>query len=92
MQWEKRIHKSLNSMCNEIGVPLARFRLASDRDELEEKWTELSTYDIGELQVIIMNLMGPKVNHHELYGVRTLKLVAVNSKVILVSPSSFWLS
>ncbi|XP_023702175.1 TBC1 domain family member 19 isoform X1 [Cryptotermes secundus] len=46
MQWEKRIHKSLNSMCNEIGVPLARFRLASDRDELEEKWTELSTYDI----------------------------------------------
>jgi hypothetical protein len=48
MQWEKRIHKSLNSMCNEIGVPLARFRLASDKDELEEKWTELSTYDIGE--------------------------------------------
>jgi len=53
MQWEKRIHKSLNSMCNEIGVPLARFRLASDRDELEEKWTELSTYDIGEPQAEI---------------------------------------
>jgi hypothetical protein len=40
-------------MCNEIGVPLARFRLASDRDELEEKWTELSTYDIGEPQAEI---------------------------------------
>jgi hypothetical protein len=53
MQWEKRIHKSLNSMCNETGVPLARFRLASDRDELEEKWTELSTYDIGEPQAEI---------------------------------------
>ncbi|XP_046668556.1 TBC1 domain family member 19 isoform X1 [Homalodisca vitripennis] len=46
MQWEKRIHKSLNSMCTEIGVSLARFRLASDKDELEEKWNELSTYDI----------------------------------------------
>lgn len=48
MQWEKRIHKSLNSMCTEIGVSLARFRQASDKDELEEKWSELSTYDIGE--------------------------------------------
>ncbi|KAK7864633.1 hypothetical protein R5R35_012408 [Gryllus longicercus] len=46
MQWEKRIQKSLNSMCNEIGVPLARYRLASDRDEILDKWTELSTYDV----------------------------------------------
>lgn len=46
MQWEKRIHKSLNSMCNELGVPLSRFRLAADKNEIEEKWTELSTYDI----------------------------------------------
>lgn len=46
MQWEKRIYKSLNSMSNELGVPLSRFRLASDKDELEEKWTELSTYDV----------------------------------------------
>nr|CAD7197748.1 unnamed protein product [Timema douglasi] len=46
LQWEKRIHKSLNSMCSELGVPLARFRLASDKDELSDKWTELSTYDI----------------------------------------------
>ncbi|RZF41160.1 hypothetical protein LSTR_LSTR017023 [Laodelphax striatellus] len=46
MQWEKRIHKSLNSMCTEIGVSLSRFRLASDRDELSDKWNELSTYDI----------------------------------------------
>lgn len=35
-------------MCTEIGVSLARFRQASDKDELEEKWSELSTYDIGE--------------------------------------------
>ncbi|XP_049802117.1 TBC1 domain family member 19 [Schistocerca nitens] len=46
LQWEKRVHKSLNSMCSELGVALARLRLASDKDELIEKWTELSTYDI----------------------------------------------
>ncbi|KAK3912118.1 TBC1 domain family member 19 [Frankliniella fusca] len=46
LQWEKRIHKSLNSMCGELGVPLARLRQTTDREELEEKWTELSTYDI----------------------------------------------
>jgi hypothetical protein len=79
-------------MCNEIGVPLARFRLASDRDELEEKWTELSTYDIGELQVILVNLMGPKINHCELQRFRSLRPVAVNSKVVLASLSLFWLS
>jgi hypothetical protein len=76
-------------MCNEIGVPLARFRLASDRDELEEKWTELSTYDTGEQRVKVMNLTGPKENR-ELWRVKPLKPIAVNLKVALVSPSSFW--
>jgi hypothetical protein len=61
MQWEKRIHKSLNSMCNEIGVPLARFRLASEKDELEDKWTELSTYDVGESVSLSMNFMGQRI-------------------------------
>jgi hypothetical protein len=79
-------------MCNEIGVPLARFRLASDRDELEEKWTELSTYDTGEQRVNVMNLTGLKTNHRELWRVRPLRPIAVNLKVALVSPSSFWLS
>lgn len=50
MQWEKRIHKSLNSMSNELGVPLSRYRIPCDRDELEEKWTELSTYDVDLTQ------------------------------------------
>lgn len=39
-------------MCSELGVALARLRLASDKDELIEKWTELSTYDIGEHNII----------------------------------------
>ncbi|XP_065203977.1 TBC1 domain family member 19 [Planococcus citri] len=46
MQWEKRIYKSLNSMCTELNVSLSVFRLASDRDEIMEKWNMLSTYNI----------------------------------------------
>jgi hypothetical protein len=47
IQWERRIQKSLNSMCNELNVPLARIRPNSDREELSEKWNELSTCDFG---------------------------------------------
>ncbi|XP_067206864.1 TBC1 domain family member 19 isoform X2 [Linepithema humile] len=46
IQWERRIQKSLNSTCNELNIPLARIRPTSDREELAEKWNELSTYDI----------------------------------------------
>lgn len=48
IQWERRIQKSLNSTCSELNIPLARIRPISDRDELTEKWNELSTYDIGK--------------------------------------------
>lgn len=54
LQWEKRIHKSLNSMCGELGVPLARLRQTTDKEELDEKWTELSTYDIGMHSTLII--------------------------------------
>ncbi|KAL1116275.1 hypothetical protein AAG570_005770 [Ranatra chinensis] len=46
LQWEKRIHKSLNSMAAEIKVNLAQLRHTADREELEDKWNELSIYDI----------------------------------------------
>ncbi|KAH0956512.1 hypothetical protein HN011_001847 [Eciton burchellii] len=46
IQWERRIQKSLNSTCNELNVPLARIRSIADRDDLFEKWNELSIYDI----------------------------------------------
>ncbi|KYN20500.1 PREDICTED: TBC1 domain family member 19 isoform X1 [Trachymyrmex cornetzi] len=46
IQWERRIQKSLNSTCSELNIPLARVRSTADRDELAEKWNELSTYDI----------------------------------------------
>ena len=48
IQWERRIQKSLNSTCSELNIPLARIRSTADRDELAEKWNELSTYDIGK--------------------------------------------
>ncbi|XP_034952659.1 TBC1 domain family member 19 [Chelonus insularis] len=46
IQWERRIHKSLNSICNELNVPLAKIRTNADKEELINKWSELSTYDI----------------------------------------------
>lgn len=47
IQWERRIQKSLNSMCNELNVPLARIRSTTEKEELSEKWNELSTCDVG---------------------------------------------
>ncbi|XP_067117543.1 TBC1 domain family member 19 [Osmerus mordax] len=41
--WEKRILKSLNSMCTELGVPLARKRPALEQKELTKKWNEMGT-------------------------------------------------
>lgn len=54
IQWERRIQKSLNSMCNELNVPLARIRPNADREELAEKWNELSTYDVGKLKKMVL--------------------------------------
>ncbi|KAK4887853.1 hypothetical protein RN001_004124 [Aquatica leii] len=70
IQWEKRIHKSLNSMCTELNVHLARPRYNSDREELIEKWGELSNYDVDvtkyrpvyspkDFLEVLLNLKGP---------------------------------
>ncbi|CAH2092388.1 unnamed protein product [Euphydryas editha] len=45
-QWEKRIHKSLNSMCSDLETSLAKIRPQSEQEELAEKWNELSTYSL----------------------------------------------
>lgn len=39
--WEKRILKSLNSMCTELNIPLARKRPEKEQKEMNLKWTEL---------------------------------------------------
>ncbi|KAK3100088.1 hypothetical protein FSP39_014568 [Pinctada imbricata] len=41
LQWEKRILKSLNSMCTELNIPLARRRPDKEQKEMLQKWTEL---------------------------------------------------
>ncbi|KAJ8028237.1 TBC1 domain family member 19 [Holothuria leucospilota] len=40
--WEKRILKSLNSMCTELSVPLARKRPIPEQKEIRGAWNELS--------------------------------------------------
>lgn len=45
-QWERRILKSLNSMCSELGLCLAKPRCKDEQNEYASKWNELSTLDI----------------------------------------------
>ena len=45
-QWERRILKSLNSMCSELGLCLAKPRCQEEQDEYLNKWNELTTLDI----------------------------------------------
>ncbi|OXU19923.1 hypothetical protein TSAR_005825 [Trichomalopsis sarcophagae] len=68
IQWERRIQKSLNSMCNELNVPLARIRPSADREELSEKWNELSTCDFDISQY--RPLYAPKDFLEVLFSVR----------------------
>lgn len=54
IHWEKRIHKSIHSMGNDLKVHLAKIRPNSEKEEYMEKWTELSTLDFGMYKAIIM--------------------------------------
>ncbi|GBP07093.1 TBC1 domain family member 19 [Eumeta japonica] len=45
-QWEKRIHKSLNSMCSDLETSLAKIRSQTEQEEMSEKWNELSTFSL----------------------------------------------
>ncbi|KAJ8008054.1 hypothetical protein DPEC_G00100790 [Dallia pectoralis] len=61
--WEKRILKSLNSMCTELGVPLARKRPAVEQKELTNKWNEMGTDepDLSRFRPVLISLRNP--NH-----------------------------
>ncbi|ESO89527.1 hypothetical protein LOTGIDRAFT_234336 [Lottia gigantea] len=39
--WEKKILKSLNSMCTELSIPLARKRTEREQKDLNQRWFEL---------------------------------------------------
>ncbi|KAL1509057.1 hypothetical protein ABEB36_003858 [Hypothenemus hampei] len=45
IHWDKRIHKSLNSMSSELGISLAKLRANSEKEELLSKWNELSNFE-----------------------------------------------
>lgn len=47
IHWDKRIHKSLNSMSSELGMSLAKLRGNSEKEELSSKWNELSNFEVG---------------------------------------------
>ncbi|XP_067845169.1 TBC1 domain family member 19 isoform X2 [Heptranchias perlo] len=43
VSWEKRVLKSLNSMCTELSIPLAKKRSTEEQKELLNKWNEMGT-------------------------------------------------
>ncbi|XP_068249236.1 TBC1 domain family member 19 [Palaemon carinicauda] len=49
--WERRLVKCVNSMASELGVPLARRRTKQEREDLAERWANLST-DESDLSLI----------------------------------------
>ncbi|KAJ6659415.1 hypothetical protein lerEdw1_019147, partial [Lerista edwardsae] len=74
--WEKRILKSLNSMCTELGIPLAQKRSVNDQMELLTKWNEMGTdepdlslfrpvYAPKDFLEVLMNLRNPNYENSE---------------------------
>ncbi|KAF7287220.1 hypothetical protein GWI33_002040 [Rhynchophorus ferrugineus] len=70
IHWDKRIHKSLNSMCSELGISLAKTRGNNEKEELTNKWNELSNYEADiqkyrpvyapkDFLEVLLNLKGP---------------------------------
>lgn len=71
VQWDRRVRKSLNSMCNELKMPLqGQMRLPSDKEELQGKWEEMSNYSLDlssyrpvyapkDLLEVLLSLKGP---------------------------------
>ncbi|XP_026859614.1 TBC1 domain family member 19 isoform X1 [Electrophorus electricus] len=74
--WEKRILKSLNSMCTELGVPLARKRPVLEQKELTSKWNEMGAdepdlskfrpvYAPKDFLEVLINLKNPNHDHSD---------------------------
>ncbi|XP_007426921.1 TBC1 domain family member 19 isoform X2 [Python bivittatus] len=74
--WEKRILKSLNSMCTELGIPLSQKRSPNEQKELLNKWNEMGTdepdlshfrpvYAPKDFLEVLMNLRNPNYDTSE---------------------------
>ncbi|OXB82923.1 UNVERIFIED_CONTAM: hypothetical protein H355_003365 [Colinus virginianus] len=91
--WEKRILKSLNSMCTELSIPLAQKRPASEQKELLNKWNEMGTdepdlslfrpvYAPKDFLEVLMNLRNPNYENGDQPSFRNhLGLIQVPLKV-----------
>ncbi|KFP92540.1 TBC1 domain family member 19, partial [Apaloderma vittatum] len=91
--WEKRILKSLNSMCTELSIPLAQKRPVNEQKELLSKWNEMGTdepdlslfrpvYAPKDFLEVLMNLRNPNYENGEQPSFRNhLGLIQVPLKV-----------
>lgn len=91
--WEKRILKSLNSMCTELSIPLARKRPVGEQKELLSKWNEMGTdepdlslfrpvYAPKDFLEVLVNLRNPNYENGDSPSFRThLGLIQVPLKV-----------
>uniref|UniRef100_A0A8D2J5K1 TBC1 domain family member 19 n=1 Tax=Varanus komodoensis TaxID=61221 RepID=A0A8D2J5K1_VARKO len=91
--WEKRILKSLNNMCTELGIPLAQKRSVNEQKELLNKWNEMGTdepdlslfrpvYAPKDFLEVLMNLRNPNYENNEHPSFRNhLGLIQVPLKV-----------
>ncbi|TRZ23385.1 hypothetical protein HGM15179_003736 [Zosterops borbonicus] len=91
--WEKRILKSLNSMCTELNIPLAQKRPVNEQKELLNKWNEMGTdepdlslfrpvYAPKDFLEVLMNLRNPNYENGEQLSFRNhLGLIQVPLKV-----------
>ena len=53
--WEKRIAKSLNTMCTELNIPLAKSRGDKEAQDLAGHWNEIGTMELGEHSMRLNN-------------------------------------
>uniref|UniRef100_A0A5F8HIA3 TBC1 domain family member 19 n=1 Tax=Monodelphis domestica TaxID=13616 RepID=A0A5F8HIA3_MONDO len=95
--WEKRILKSLNSMCTELSIPLARKRPVVEQKELLNKWNEMGTdepdlslfrpvYAPKDFLEVLINLRNPNYENGEHLNFKThLGLIQVPLKVKYIS-------
>ncbi|XP_059844986.1 TBC1 domain family member 19 isoform X1 [Hypanus sabinus] len=82
VNWEKRILKSLNSMCIEMSIPLAKKRSADEQKELLHKWNEMGTdepdlsrfrpvYAPKDFLEVLINLRNPNYDNGDPTGVHS---------------------
>ncbi|CAH8543698.1 unnamed protein product [Schistosoma margrebowiei] len=58
VSWERKMLRSLNSMCQELGIPLGRKRSKGHKEAVLQNWTELSVF--FNKQSVIKPVFGPK--------------------------------